>query len=157
NTMTFALNTVIRRGIAVSVVRIIPVEYSELMTSTPSTPIAICARYTPRRLAAVESNRSCSIGLMSLQRLTRANAINAPMPTVGAIVAKIVHTVDRTERSLVDSDVMAARSSPPRGETGTSSAPGPDGGVGTLVSRVVLTMRWLLRSQWRRWAWPARR
>ena len=37
NTSSFEKNTVPRRGIAVSEVRIIPVEYSEVITIAPST------------------------------------------------------------------------------------------------------------------------
>jgi hypothetical protein len=45
-----------RRGTAASVVRISPEAYSLVMSSTPSTPAAICASCTPARLTEVGSN-----------------------------------------------------------------------------------------------------
>ena len=47
NTTIFAHSTGSRFGTAPSEARIIPVEYSPLITSTPSTPIASCDRLTP--------------------------------------------------------------------------------------------------------------
>ncbi len=44
NTAIFAHSTGSRRGTAIRLERIIPVEYSPLITSTPSTPIASWAR-----------------------------------------------------------------------------------------------------------------
>ena len=44
-----------RRGTAASVVRISPVAYSLVISSTPSTPTAICASCTPDRLIAAGS------------------------------------------------------------------------------------------------------
>ena len=45
NTAIFATRTGSRRGTAIRLERIMPVEYSPVMTSTPSTPIASCARW----------------------------------------------------------------------------------------------------------------
>ena len=47
NTATFAHSTGRRLGTAENVERIIPVEYSPVITSTPSTPIESCAMPTP--------------------------------------------------------------------------------------------------------------
>ena len=44
NTAILAHSTGSRRGTAIRLERIIPVEYSPLITSTPSTPIASWAR-----------------------------------------------------------------------------------------------------------------
>ena len=46
-TAIFAHSTGRRFGTAPSEARIIPVEYSPLITSTPRTPIASCDRLTP--------------------------------------------------------------------------------------------------------------
>src|SRR6516165_163942 len=50
NTATFAATSRPRCGSAVSEVRIIPVEYSDVMTSVPTTPITSWVRNRPPRL-----------------------------------------------------------------------------------------------------------
>src|SRR5713101_9651362 len=115
NVTALANSTSGRFGMAAKVVRIIPVVYSELITSTPSTPIASCARNTPRRLIVVGSSERRSRAERSFQRLTRAMVINAPIPTVATTATKRVHTVERTERSFVAYDASAARTAPPTG------------------------------------------
>ena len=49
-TTPLAANTVPRRGIAVSEVLIIPVEYSEVIVSAPSTMMISCPMSSPNRL-----------------------------------------------------------------------------------------------------------
>ena len=55
NTAALDQSTGSRRGTAASVERIMPVEYSPAVTSTPSTPSANCAKLVPNsdRLTAV--------------------------------------------------------------------------------------------------------
>ncbi len=45
-----------RRGTAAKLTRISPLAYSLVISSTPSTPAAICASCTPARLTAAGSN-----------------------------------------------------------------------------------------------------
>jgi hypothetical protein len=56
NTIALAAYSTPRRGITASEVRIIPVEYSEVMTSAPSTTMISSPRATcPKRLACAAS------------------------------------------------------------------------------------------------------
>ena len=63
-TPTFAHSTGSRFGTAVNEARIIPVEYSPVMISTPSTPIASCASWTPARLTSSGWKSALSRGLI---------------------------------------------------------------------------------------------
>src|ERR1700728_2162169 len=75
NTTPLAANTTERRGITVSDVRIIPVEYSEVRTSAPSTATTSGPRNPiPPRLVEVASNVAwldadilCQLALMTAQ------------------------------------------------------------------------------------------
>lgn len=60
NTAALDHSTGSRRGTAASVERIMPVEYSPAVTSTPSTPRASWAKFVPKRdrLTVVESAKS---------------------------------------------------------------------------------------------------
>lgn len=60
NTAALDHSTGSRRGTAASVERIMPVEYSPAVTSTPSTPRANWAKFVPNRdrLTVVESAKS---------------------------------------------------------------------------------------------------
>ena len=55
NTTPLAASTVPRRGCTVSEVRIIPVEYSEVTVSAPSTTMISWPRFRPARLRCVAS------------------------------------------------------------------------------------------------------
>ena len=70
NTPAFAHSTGRRLGTAQNVERIMPVVYSPVITSTPSTPIESCARLTPARLGAqrVVGSAARSPGLRCGQR-----------------------------------------------------------------------------------------
>src|ERR1700730_2015016 len=66
-TATFAQRTGRRFGTAVMLARIIPVEYSPVITSTPSTPIASCERVTPASAMSSGWRSACSCGLIDPQ------------------------------------------------------------------------------------------
>src|SRR5262249_43915412 len=89
-----------RCGVAVSVARIVPVEYSALITITPSAPTMSWARNTEKRLN-VSARKS---GPGPFGSLTTAQAIRHGRPMVSSTVDSSVHIVERTERSLVHSE-----------------------------------------------------
>src|SRR6266851_1150776 len=66
NTAPLAARTVRRWGTAAKVDRIIPVEYSAVMTRTPSTPTASWASRMPLRLNDVVLNVALSVALRVL-------------------------------------------------------------------------------------------
>ncbi len=86
-TPAFAHNTGSRLGTAANVERIIPVEYSPLITSTPSTPIASCATVTPIRLVSNGLKLARSMRLIWLQRLALTSAGMIANPIVIATPA----------------------------------------------------------------------
>jgi hypothetical protein len=100
-----AANTTPRRGITVSDVRIIPVEYSDVIVSAPSAAMTSWPKYRPSRLRFVGSKyRPLASTLCAAAKLA-----SAPMPMVTTTSASSVTYVDRVERILVSSD----RSAPP--------------------------------------------
>src|SRR3954454_19091207 len=62
-TTTLPHKTGSRRGTAVIDARIIPVEYSAVITSTPRTPSASCASWRPARFGSngLKAARSCGL------------------------------------------------------------------------------------------------
>src|SRR6516164_8858237 len=114
NTTSFAAYTVPRRGIAVSEVRIIPVEYSDVIVSAPSTAmISWPNSKKPPSEACVASIPALFAGL-----LCRLFAIAKPAMTM--TIAAIVQYVERTERSLVNSERIVP-ASPARPVAGGSA------------------------------------
>ena len=107
-TATLASSTLRRRGTALRLSWMVPVEYSALTTSTARTPMASWASRTPARLARVGSN-AWGIPPWRAKRDARAEVTMAPSPTPTTAVMRSVHTDERTERSLVHS----AASTPP--------------------------------------------
>src|SRR5674476_932872 len=93
-----------RCGTAVNVVRIIPEEYSEVMISTPSTPIAswlrnIALNGNPAALKlAVSGSRPDS------RPDVRPRANSEPSPMVRTAVTRKVQEVERSDRILVHSE-----------------------------------------------------
>ena len=85
NTMPLAASTVPRRGCTDSEVRIIPVEYSEVMASAPSTTMISWPRTRPIRLCWVGSKNGPWTG-----RESAATQASAPMPTVTTTMASSV-------------------------------------------------------------------
>ena len=62
NTIALPHSTGSRRGTAARLTRIVPVAYSPVTSSTPRTPMASCASWTPVRLTAVGSNAATASG-----------------------------------------------------------------------------------------------
>src|SRR2546421_12945784 len=100
NTASFAHSTGRRRGTAVSEERIIPVLYSPLISSTPSTPKATTAKMTPFRLVVtgLKLARSAALNVWYWLAVTAENS--APMPIISTTAARRGHQVDCQERKL---------------------------------------------------------
>ena len=92
-------------GATENVALIVPVPYSALMASTPSTPIVNCPTKTPIRLVLIGSKPTALLGVQWALVSAVASAL---MPMPSTTVTASVHTVERTVRSFVHSD----RSSP---------------------------------------------
>src|SRR6516165_1467159 len=93
-----------RRGTAASVVRISPDAYSLVISSTPSTPAAICASCTPARLTDTGSNELTAApcgGLASRSRLYRT-----PNATSKITADSSDHSAPGWVRSLVHSGLI---------------------------------------------------
>src|SRR5215470_9667794 len=127
NTISLAAYTTPRRGCAVSEVRIIPVEYSEVITSAPST--AMMSWPNSKKAisdACVASIPALFCGLLWML-FAMAKPAMAAMPTLTTNSAAIVQYVERTERSLVNSERMASTSSawPVAGGSADNCSPEP--------------------------------
>src|SRR5215469_5360385 len=105
NTTALAANTTPRRGCTDSVVRIIPVEYSEVMVSAPSTAMTSWPTYRPARLCWVASKL---VGLTPWGCDAVPAQARAPMPTQTTMRANRVQYVDRVDLILVNSDRSAS-------------------------------------------------
>jgi len=103
-TAALAHSTGSRRGTAAKVARIIPVAYSPVISSTPSTPIASWARNTPARLTPVGSNPAASCGSRGGQCAAMTDGTSRLKPRMNTTAASSENTVERSERSLVHSD-----------------------------------------------------
>jgi hypothetical protein len=103
-TATFAANNQDRRGTAANESRIVPVLYSALTTSTPSTPIASWAKSRPERLDLVGSKVNCAATDRDENRDALAEVTIAPKPTPMKTVINKVQSVERTERNFVHSE-----------------------------------------------------
>src|SRR5580698_4277560 len=128
NTTPLAAIIMPRCGLVVSVVRIMPVEYSELMTSTPRTPMISCPMYSPARLCRVGSKYG-PCGPCAAPALA-----SAPKPTTTTNIASSVQYVDRTDRILVNSDRSAPANVTRPAERGRSSATPAAGAVVVAIS-----------------------
>ena len=100
STISFAHSTGSRDGTTASVARIIPVPYSPLNASTPTTPITSWANKRPSRLAdtpaAAELPAETWYGAPD-------PAIAAPRPTISTTALSPHHQVERSARSFVHS------------------------------------------------------
>src|SRR6266516_6709983 len=105
NTSALAANSVPRRGCTDSVVRIIPVEYSEVMVSAPRTAMTSWPTYRPARLCWVASKL---VGLTPWGCDAVPAQARAPMPTQTTTRASRVQYVDRVDLILVNSDRSAS-------------------------------------------------
>jgi hypothetical protein len=97
-------NTGSRRGTAARLVPISPVAYSLVMSSTPSTPTAICASCTPDRLIAVGSNDRIAAAPCG-GRASRSRLYRMPNAVVRTTADSSAHRADGWVRSLVHSDL----------------------------------------------------
>src|SRR5262249_20775381 len=82
NTMPLAASTRRRAGTDVNVVRIAPVEYSDVTTSTPSTAIASCPKATPAMATFVGSSVARSAALILSRLLVVPHEASIAKPTV---------------------------------------------------------------------------
>ena len=100
STISLAHSTGSREGTTASVARIIPVAYSPLNASTPSTPSTSWANKMPTRLTvtppAAELPAEIWYGVPD-------PAIAAPRPTISTTAISAHHQVERSARSLVHS------------------------------------------------------
>src|SRR5215831_4646195 len=104
-TTALAANTTPRRGCTDSVVRIIPVVYSEVMVSAPSTAMTNWPTYRPARLCWVASKVAL---LISLACAAAPALARAPMPAQTTTRASRVQYVERVDLILVNSDRSAS-------------------------------------------------
>src|SRR5690242_16708441 len=105
NTTPLAAKTTPRRGWTASEVRIIPVEYSEVIVSAPSAAMTSWPTYRPARLCWVASKLAALIpsGCDAVPALARA-----PMTIQTTISASRVQYVERVDRILVNSERSAS-------------------------------------------------
>src|SRR5271169_3128247 len=100
STISFAQSTGSRDGTTASVARIIPVAYSPLNSSMPSTPSTSWANRMPTRLIvtppAAELPAEILYGAPD-------PAIAAPRPTISTTAISAHHQVERSARTLVHS------------------------------------------------------
>jgi hypothetical protein len=95
-----AHNTGSRAGTTASEARIIPVLYSPVISRTPRTPMASCAKNVPVRLVEIAvAPASRPLGWLAATADNRA-----PRPIMSTTAASNVYTVDRSERNLVHSE-----------------------------------------------------
>src|SRR5580658_7100251 len=100
STITFAHSTGSREGTTASVARIIPVPYSPLNASTPTTPITNWANKRPNRLA--DTPAAAELPAETLYGVPDP-AIAAPRPTISTTALSPHHLVERSARSFVHS------------------------------------------------------
>src|ERR1022692_218271 len=100
NTASFAHSTGSLDGTTASEARIIPVPYSLLNTSTPSTPITSWAIRMPNRL----TDTAVTAGCAAETRYGFPAANPAPIPTIAKTVTSALYQVERSPRSFVHSE-----------------------------------------------------
>src|ERR1022692_2517970 len=89
-----------RAGTTASVARIIPVPYSPLNASTPTTQTTSCANKTPSR--PFDTPTAAELPAETWYGVPEA-AIAAPRPTISTMALSPHHRVERSARSLVHS------------------------------------------------------
>ncbi len=103
-TASLAHRTGRRRGTTVSEARIMPVLYSPLIRSTPSTPKATTAKAMPVRLVLMGLNAALSAALRVWYWFALTAENSAPMPIIKTTAVSRVYRVDRRDRNLVNSE-----------------------------------------------------
>jgi hypothetical protein len=86
--------------------RIMPVEYSPAVTSTPSTPRASCAKFVPNRdrLTAVAAAKSASMRWPELILDLYSTAARSPNATRNSSAKPRVIQVERKDHSFAHSE-----------------------------------------------------
>ena len=105
-TIALAQSTGSRFGTAVNEARIMPVEYSALITSTPSTPIASCAICEPISAGSSGLKLARSPGLLEPQWLEITAEARIGKPIVSTVAISRDQRVERTLRSFVHSETI---------------------------------------------------
>src|ERR1700722_19143289 len=100
STASLAHSTGSRAGTTASVARIIPVAYSPLNASTPSTPTTSWVNTRPSRL--IDTPPAAELAAEILYGAPDP-AIAAPRPTISTTAISAHHQVERSARSLVHS------------------------------------------------------
>src|ERR1700729_3832785 len=100
STITLAHSTGSRAGTAARVARIIPVPYSPLNASTPTTPTTSWANITPSR--ATDTPLAAVLAAETWYAVPDP-AIAVPRPTISTAAVSTHHRVERSARSLVHS------------------------------------------------------
>src|SRR6266496_3253127 len=100
-TAVFAQSTGRRFGTAVKLARIIPVEYSPVITSTPRTAIASCETLTPASAMSSGWRSARSCGLIEPQWEDVIAAKRTGKRIVRKTPAKSDQSVERSERRFV--------------------------------------------------------
>src|SRR5271169_5219882 len=123
STISLAHSTGSRAGTTASVARIIPVPYSPLNASTPSTPSTSWANTMPSRL--IDTPPAAELAAEILYGAPEP-AIAAPRPTISTTARSAHHQVERSARSLVHS-ARTTRTwlTGPATVTGTGASPVP--------------------------------
>ena len=83
-----------------------PVEYSPLITSTPSTPSASCAKWKPAVLTSTGLKVRRSLGLIEFQWAICTAAMTMPSPAMPITATSSDQRVDRSDHSFVHSDLI---------------------------------------------------
>jgi hypothetical protein len=106
NTTTLAASIGIRRGTASSDALITPVEYSLVITSTPSTQMVSCPNSSPEPRIVLTGSATiwaCWLG-SDLSHCSTVSQVNSAVnPSVSTMSKPSDQTVDRTDRILVHS------------------------------------------------------
>src|SRR3954453_19091103 len=128
NAIALAMSTGTRVGTAASVERIIPVEYSPVMTSAPSTAMVSIPIWKPPETSSAPFIPVTSGAVAgSAAMASRENATARETPVIRTTVAASVHHVDRSENSLIHSPRRVPRKEGRAGVatwvTGTGTAP----------------------------------
>src|SRR4051795_9476033 len=102
--MAFAARTGVRVGTAASVERIIPVEYSPVISSAPSTAMVTMPSWNPPVTTSAPVRAASSGAVVgSAAMLSREKATASETPVMRSTVAPTVHQVDRSDSNLMTS------------------------------------------------------
>src|SRR6202050_4818535 len=126
STISLAHSTGSRDGTTASVARIIPVPYSPLNASTPTTPRTSWANSTPS--SAVDIPAAAVLAADTWDAVPDP-AIRAPRPTISTAVISVHHRVERSARNFVHSARMTRTC-----VTGPATVAGAGAGAGAACA-----------------------